>query len=151
MREVELLIKAVKMAKEAHEGQVDQAGAEYIFHPLMVMLMGWTLEEQIVGVLHDVVEHAKDPASALQRIYAEFGETIGDALDAITRRPDETYMQYIERLSHNAIARNVKRKDLDHNLSRLDANANYATLRKRYEKARDYLMRSTVEHYAKAA
>ena len=50
------LEKAIKIAVEAHTGQVDKGGNPYILHPLRVMLSLDTEEERIVGVLHDVVE-----------------------------------------------------------------------------------------------
>ena len=50
------LEKAIKIAVEAHTGQVDKGGNPYILHPLRVMLSLNTEEERIVGVLHDVVE-----------------------------------------------------------------------------------------------
>ena len=50
------LEKAIKIAVEAHTGQVDKGGNPYILHPLRVMLSIETEEERIVGVLHDVVE-----------------------------------------------------------------------------------------------
>ena len=50
------LEKAIKIAVEAHTGQVDKGGNPYILHPLRVMLSLETEEERIVGVLHDVVE-----------------------------------------------------------------------------------------------
>lgn len=46
----------MKIARQAHVGQVDKGGADYIGHPLRVVEMGRTEEEKIVGVLHDVVE-----------------------------------------------------------------------------------------------
>ena len=50
------LEKAIKIAVEAHTGQVDKGGNPYILHPLRVMLSLNSEEERIVGVLHDVVE-----------------------------------------------------------------------------------------------
>lgn len=50
------LERAIEIARQAHVGQVDKGGADYIGHPLRVMEMGRTEEEKIVGVLHDVVE-----------------------------------------------------------------------------------------------
>ena len=50
------LEKAIKIALEAHIGQVDKGGNPYILHPLPVMLSLNSEEERIVGVLHDVVE-----------------------------------------------------------------------------------------------
>lgn len=50
------LERAMEIARQAHVGQVDKGGADYIGHPLRVVEMGRTEEEKIVGVLHDVVE-----------------------------------------------------------------------------------------------
>ena len=50
------LKRAIEIATEAHKGQLDKSGKDYIEHPLRVMEMGKTEEEKIVGVLHDVIE-----------------------------------------------------------------------------------------------
>ena len=50
------LENAIKIAVEAHAGQVDKGGSPYILHPLRVMLSLDREEERIVGVLHDVME-----------------------------------------------------------------------------------------------
>ena len=46
------LQKAIAIATDAHKGQFDKSGKDYIGHPLRVMEMGSTEEEKIVGVLH---------------------------------------------------------------------------------------------------
>ena len=51
-----ILGRAIEIATEAHRGQLDKTGEEYIGHPLRVMAMGKTENEKIAGVLHDVVE-----------------------------------------------------------------------------------------------
>ena len=50
------LQRAIEIATEAHKGQFDKSGKDYIEHPLRVMEMGRSEQEKIVGVLHDVVE-----------------------------------------------------------------------------------------------
>jgi (p)ppGpp synthase/HD superfamily hydrolase len=45
-----LLEEAIKLAVEAHTGDVDKQGVPYILHPLRVMLAGSTVEEMAVGV-----------------------------------------------------------------------------------------------------
>lgn len=49
------LERAIEIAQEAHRGQVDKAGEEYIGHPLRVMEAGRTLEEKIVGLSLDEI------------------------------------------------------------------------------------------------
>jgi (p)ppGpp synthase/HD superfamily hydrolase len=51
-----LLEKAIAIAVEAHRGQKDKSGAPCILHPLRVMTRVTTEDEQIVAILHDVVE-----------------------------------------------------------------------------------------------
>ena len=55
-----LLEKALAIAVEAHRGQKDRAGKPYILHPLRVMGRVSTEDEQIVAILHDVVEDTLD-------------------------------------------------------------------------------------------
>ena len=50
------LDRAIEIATEAHKGQLDKEGRDYIGLSFRVMEMGKTEEEKIVGVLHDVIE-----------------------------------------------------------------------------------------------
>lgn len=49
-----LLSHAIAIATEAHKGQKDKYGQEYLHHPIRVMNMGRNQKERIVGILHDV-------------------------------------------------------------------------------------------------
>ena len=48
--------EALRIALEAHEGQKDLDGNPVILHPMAVALAGRNHQEQIAGLLHDVVE-----------------------------------------------------------------------------------------------
>ena len=51
-----LTIKAMKLAYKAHEGQYDQSGVPYIFHPVHVAEQ---MDDEIttcIALLHDVLE-----------------------------------------------------------------------------------------------
>ena len=48
--------EALRIALEAHEGQKDLDGNPVILHPMAVALAGRNRQEQIAGLLHDVVE-----------------------------------------------------------------------------------------------
>jgi (p)ppGpp synthase/HD superfamily hydrolase len=50
------LKRAIEIATEAHRGQVDKANEPYILHSTRVMDQVDSLDEKIVGILHDVVE-----------------------------------------------------------------------------------------------
>lgn len=109
------LERAIEIATEAHRGQKDKAGNEYIGHPLRVMAMGKTTEEKIVGVLHDVIE---DSAWTFEQLAAEgFSHKIIEALRCVTKlSPDEPYDKFIARIKHSPLAVAVKLNDLTDNM-----------------------------------
>ena len=109
------LQKAIEIATQAHKGQVDKSGKEYIGHPLRVMEMGKTEEEKIVGVLHDVVE---DTDWTFERLEAEgFSKEVIDALRCVTKvSENENYDDFIERVKQNPLAVAVKINDLSDNM-----------------------------------
>jgi (p)ppGpp synthase/HD superfamily hydrolase len=74
-----------------------------------------TIQEMIAAVLHDVVEDSKQ--WSLQRLTEEgFDQDIIDAVDVLTKREEETYEEFIERVSGNTIAIKVKLADLEDNM-----------------------------------
>ena len=111
-----ILERAIEIAREAHLGQRDKAGNDYINHPLRVMEMGRTVEEKIVGVLHDVVEDAE--AWSFERLEAEgFAPKIVEALRCVTKRSEqEPYDKFIARVKTNPLAVAVKLNDLTDNM-----------------------------------
>jgi (p)ppGpp synthase/HD superfamily hydrolase len=113
------LERAIALAAKAHEGQVDKADAPYILHPLRMMIRLSTNEERITAVLHDVVE---DCGVSLENIRAEgFSEIVIEAINSVTKRPDESYENFVLRAASNPIGRRVKLVDLEDNsdLSRI--------------------------------
>ena len=130
------LEKAIKIAVEAHTGQVDKGGNPYILHPLRVMLSLDTEAERIVGVLHDVVEDCEGWTWERLREQGCSDEII-EALKSVSKTPEEEkqfkkmddpnekldhYLEFIKRAKFNKIGRNVKAADIKDNLdiSRID-------------------------------
>ncbi|WP_129593590.1 HD domain-containing protein [Seramator thermalis] len=111
----EQLNHAIEIAISAHEGQLDtNNGRPYIEHPFRVMNAGQTLQEKIVGVLHDVIE---DTSWTLEQLRAEgFSEEIVEGIDAMSRRDNESYDEYLLRVEKNDIATRVKINDLSDNM-----------------------------------
>lgn len=110
-----LLGKAIAIAAVAHQDQLDKANAPYILHPLRMMLRGQTELEQIVAVLHDVVE---DSDWTLAQLAAEgFPDDVVAALDCLTRRAEESYDEFIDRVLTNPLATCVKQYDLEDNMT----------------------------------
>jgi (p)ppGpp synthase/HD superfamily hydrolase len=137
------LSQAIRFAAQAHAGQLDKAGLPYIFHVMRVGMAGQTLEEQIVGFLHDVQE---DTELSPELLHKNFSPEIMQALAAITREPGEMYSAYIDRVAANPLARAVKVYDLRDNLLHMwqiffDVNlrATAVSLSARYRRALEQL------------
>ena len=109
------LERAIAIATEAHRGQFDKAGNDYIKHPLRVMAAGKTTNEKIVGVLHDVVE---DTDWTFERLAAEgFSSEVIEALRCVTKLSEtEPYDKFIARVKTNKLAVAVKLNDLTDNM-----------------------------------
>ena len=102
------------LAVQAHQGQVDKVGQPYALHVLRVMFRLESEHERMVGVLHDVVEDTPTTFDDLRRL--GYPEEVLAALECVTRRPTETYEQFIERSASNPLARKVKLADLADNM-----------------------------------
>jgi (p)ppGpp synthase/HD superfamily hydrolase len=113
------LEKAVSLALQAHDGILDKGGAPYILHALRIMLQMDTVEEMMAAVLHDALEDGDVDMMTLED--AGFSPGVVDAVDSLTRRENEAYEAYIERVALNETARKIKKADLldNLNLSRL--------------------------------
>lgn len=116
----ELLEKALRIAVEAHAGQVDKAGKPYIFHPLRVCVRCSTDEERLVALLHDTIEDTEITAEDL--LVAGFPRNIVDAILAVSRKEGESYEDFIVRAGQKPLSRAVKLHDLEDNMdiSRLE-------------------------------
>jgi (p)ppGpp synthase/HD superfamily hydrolase len=115
MKNIENLYEmAVSIATEAHRGQKDKAGADYISHPLREARKCGTKEEKIVAVLHDVIEDTEIDESYL--IGKGFPREIVDAVLAVTRNDGVSYEDFVVRSKQNPISRVVKMHDLEDNL-----------------------------------
>lgn len=115
-----MLNKAIEIATRAHAGQVDKAGAPYILHPLRVMISRENELERICAVLHDVVEDSDITFDDLRK--EDFSEEVIAVLDCLTKRSDESYEEFIDRILKNETACRVKLADLCDNmdLSRIE-------------------------------
>jgi len=136
------LEEAIIFALSAHTGQKDKAGKPYIFHPFAVMSKMETEEEQMVAVLHDVVEDTHFKVEDLRILV--HNDTVVDAVDAISRRKGEIYKDYIRRVKTNPLATKVKLADLEHNMSPDRVNAlpeNERGVVNRYKWAKEELTR----------
>jgi len=101
---------AIALAADAHRGQLYPAPEPepYILHPLRVMLrLVWDAPEaaKIAGVLHDVVEDGDGQVTVAELRRLGYAQEVVEAVELLSRRPSDTYEQFIERLLPNRIAR----------------------------------------------
>ena len=137
----QLLEKAISIAVDSHSGQVNDKAQPYVLHPLRMMFKAVTIEEKIIAVLHDVIEKTAIDFEYLRS--AGFSDRIVLAIDALSRRPQESYDRYIDRVRENKLAIKVKIIDLNDNISSLNLGESQDIKSNKflkYQKARDTLI-----------
>lgn len=115
--------KAFEIAKKAHAGQVDKAGVAYIMHPVTVASNCGDDDSAIItALLHDIVEDTDMTFEELQVTIPLTDDEL-QALKLLTHDENTSYLEYVERIKTNELARRVKIADLQHNsdLSRIPA------------------------------
>jgi len=136
------LAVALELATAAHRGQVYPSPERepYICHPIRVMQALRERDEQIVALLHDVLE---DTSVGVADLYERgFGEHIVRAVLLLTHDGTVPYADYIERLAADPLARRVKLADLADNLRnnrRLESTGDVRARISRYEAAQHVL------------
>lgn len=93
---------------------------------------GLSRDQRVAAILHDVCEDSAHRPKDLWR----FGKEVIEIVDAMTRREDESYKDYLRRLARCRLARPVKRRDLWCNLRRRPVPGD---LERRYTVAMDFL------------
>src|SRR5690349_788385 len=112
------LDKAIAIAARAHDGQKDKAGEPYIAHPMRLMARFLASDQQnlaIVAALHDVVEDSDLTLDDLRR--EGFSAEVVSAIDALSRREGEDYLEFVRRAASHPRARFAKQEDLLDNLA----------------------------------
>ena len=139
-----LLATALGLAAAAHAGDVDQAGRPYLAHPMRVAARLVADGEHAVaaGLLHDVVEDSSTTLDDLRA--AGIPATVCAAVDALTKREDETYEEAIQRAAAHPLAVTVKQADIADNIDparlALLAPATRQRLEAKYAAALDQLL-----------
>lgn len=135
--------KAMRMAYEAHHGQVDYNGIPYIFHPIH---LAEQMEDEIsccAALLHDVVE---DTCVTMDDLESQFPREIIDVLKLLTHEEGTDYFDYVRAIRSNPIAVRIKLADLAHNSDQSRCvgadlpEEKLANWQKKYQKAREILL-----------
>ncbi len=141
LHDIDMVLHAYQLAAWAHKGQLyttnTEGGLPYIHHVAQVVQRGHVkgagLGETAVAWLHDVVE---DTSITQEIINMEFPTYVSLAVEAIIRiKEEETYLEYIQRVRTNAMARFVKLSDLAENISNCKGDEDWSVLLRGYEKA----------------
>jgi (p)ppGpp synthase/HD superfamily hydrolase len=109
------LSDALLIAINVHGKQVDKQNNPYILHITRVVEKAYSEEEKIIAALHDVWEDS--PGTTLPFVYP----SIYNSLVLLTRNPEITYKEYINKIyeSKNLNAIKIKILDLEDNLSNM--------------------------------
>ena len=139
----EMTVKAMRLAYEAHLGQVDYNNIPYIYHPIH---LAEQMEDEVtctVALLHDVVE---DTAVTFADLEKEFPAEVIEALRLLTHEAGVDYFDYVRKIKTNPIAKRVKLEDLKHNsdesrnVEGIIADERLEFWRKKYAKAKEILL-----------
>ncbi|HAG16605.1 MAG TPA: RelA/SpoT family protein [Bacteroidales bacterium] len=134
-RDRKLIMKAFRVASEAHQGMRRKSGEPYIFHPLGVALIcvneiGLGTKSIISALLHDVVE---DTDYTLDDIRSLFGEKIEQIIRGLTKMKEilgsqpvesmqaENFKRLLLTLSDDVRVILIKMADRLHNMRTLEA------------------------------
>ena len=137
---------AERIARREHKGQKRKDGTPYISHPRRMVekiekeessndhhikgsffWAGWYRNLRAVAWLHDVIEDTDMNLHFLK--LSDVEENIIAAVEAITKRQGEQYLDYLSRVTANDLATAVKIYDLRDNLRNLEK----GNLRDKYE------------------
>ena len=121
---------ALQIATKAHKGQVRKDGiTPYIKHPIRVADKFNDDFKKTIAILHDVLEDTDQDLSM-------FPQEVLSVLDVLTKK--DNYFTYIDNISKNDIAREIKIADIEDNLSDTCFQLSPSQI-KRYNKALKYL------------
>ena len=127
-----MLSNMLMLATYKHAGQLDKSGQPYILHPLTVMHLLYTDDEELqcIALGHDLIEDTNTTSWDLQNL--GFTTRIIEGIEALTKNPLSDYASYKDQVKCNADAIRVKLCDLQHNMDLSRGYVIHSSLRKRY-------------------
>ena len=138
------------------DGKTDKCGDPYVFHLYRVAKTAsnseWLTETEKyeickIGLLHDILEDTDTTVDELKTL-DYISDTVIDAVVTLTRTKEETYNEYIERVSKNRLATLVKLHDLKDNMD-ITRYTNFKdisiSLLERYHKAYNFLFKQLIK------
>lgn len=115
MKKQKILEQAIRLAANAHRDQYDKGGKPYILHPLAVLRLVNSDDEEIncIAVMHDIIEDTSVSEDILRE--QGFSERVIAGVVALTKVRGQTYDEYKKAVFANRDAMKVKMADLLHN------------------------------------
>jgi len=108
---------ALFIASGALLNKTTWTGEDYSLHWLWVAGVNdehLSIDEKIVGILHDVVEDSDWEIEDLEAM--GFSSHITEAVRSLTKIENEKYLDAVKRCSYNPIGRKIKKRDNRHNM-----------------------------------
>lgn len=111
---------AIAITSEAFKDVTDKSGVPYILHCLYVMNNAeGNDDEKCAYVMHDLIEDTDEKSrinwTSGKLLDVGFSVRTIEILEYMTHKDDESYEEYIERISHDQSAIKGKKADLKHN------------------------------------
>lgn len=114
---MDIVERAIKFAKFAHDGQRDRGGAPYFDHPERVASrVSDAYDDRIltaIAYLHDTVE---DGGFTISDIKMFFPDVVWKVVEILTRGKTVPREEYIDHVAKNYLAAKVKICDLEDNI-----------------------------------
>ena len=139
--EIDQVSQAKNLARDVHQGQWrKKSPLPYMVHPMRVYhrakKRGLSKKHQILAILHDTFEDAKNPQRTLKRIKELFGGVIVQLVVLLSHDKGVDYNTYLLKLAKaSKTAFDVKLLDLEDNLY----DRPNPKQQSKYKKALDYL------------
>ncbi|KKM67936.1 hypothetical protein LCGC14_1466060 [marine sediment metagenome] len=135
--------KAERIAREAHKRQKRWNGEPYIIHPeavaeaMRIRIKESFLDDYMATAwLHDVIEDCN--ITVINLLEKNIPENVALAVLTLTKRKNESYLDYILRIRMKELSRLVKIEDIFHNMYSIpkDGSELNKTRLQRYELAK---------------
>ncbi len=112
---MKMLSSMLLLATKWHDGQFDKAGRPYILHPLKVMYLLKSDDEELmcIAVGHDLFEDTGCTFTEMREV--GMSPRVLNGIMALTKMPGQTFEEYKEKVKSNIDAVRVKMCDLRHN------------------------------------
>jgi len=140
--EIDQVAQAKDIARDVHKGQQRKGSPlPYIVHPMRVYhrakKRGLSEKHQILAILHDVYEDAKNLQQTLKKIKEIFGDKIAKLVVVLSHEKGVNYKEYLLSLAKKSTtAFAVKLLDMEDNLSDKPSSKQ----KEKYKNALEYIM-----------